>query len=294
MVVMTAGARGLCAACGTTGPPGTKFCGQCGRPFALSPLAGPPLAEAPPVAVASRFTVPPETASPPSRDTISCPSCGAPQSRAHVHCASCGTRLAPEVIESNKKSYKPASFPLFHPRLVVKDRRRGEPEVRTWGDRVARLYFNVSLVALLGYVTVHNGWLPASITDGVRARVGTNLSALPTLPNFPWQRGLTEVAAGISGEPAVLMRAEGASQPDKDVQILPYRVERSGNQLVALGELQNTSKNDAVNVAVTFTFLSRDGEVVDVAKQAWKVTVPYRPSIARGGIDIQWVTRPPR
>jgi hypothetical protein len=325
MPSQVSGVRGICTACGRTSPPEFSHCGFCGRVFSPSPLNGRPIAEALPF----QAPTPPGSTAPGQMilsniDRITCPTCGANQSSQHIHCSACGVRLAPKIIESNRKAFKRPLVPLFHPRLVIRDRNSGEPERRTWGDRVARLYFNVSLLALMAYGLSSGGWIPPPVQEAARERIGQLTFRWPSMPEWLTQKlaaaqsaeapappapaapGTDQVRQAPAGrEPVVVFRSEGSQKPDKDVQIGPYRLERDGDRFVALGELLNTSKNDAVSVVVTFTFYDRVDEVVDVAKaeigllpagdkQAWKVAVPYRASVARSGIDVQWVTRPPR
>lgn len=253
---------------------------------------------------------------------IACRACGAKQPATHVFCASCGARLAPKIVESNKRSFKRPAFPLFHPRLVVLDKRSGEPERRTWRDRLARLYFNLSLLALLVVIANRGGWVPEAIREPIAQRLATIAFRLPSLSDLvpqpkssPSSTAAADAAAGTAGsdngaaslapQSATIAQSSGSSNPDKDVQILPYRLERVGNQLVAIGEVQNTGSTAVVNVVITFTFTGRGDQVIDVAKtdigliepgqkMAWKVAVPYRSTVTSGGINVEWVSRPQR
>jgi hypothetical protein len=313
---------GLCTACGRTSPAGLSHCGYCGRPFSPAPLSGRPLAEAAPHERNGTNTL--AQATPSNGDRMSCPSCGASQPADHTYCSACGVRLAPTIIESNTSMFKRPHVPLVHSRLVVTNGTRAEPDRRTWGDRLARLYFNISLVVLIGIVGMRSGIVPAWLVERVREQAGALAIHWPALPSWlaradetgrvgvaeapPDAAGSDRGPDGTSGpatSPTVLMRAAGSYKPDKDIQILGYRIERDGNQIVAIGELQNTSTNDAVNVVVTFTFRNASGDAVDLAKteigllvaggrRAWKVAVPYRPSITSGELNVEWVSRAPR
>jgi hypothetical protein len=310
--------NGLCTACGRISPAGLTHCGYCGKAFSPSPLNGRPIAEAMPFG-GSRprelgATVPSNV------QRVTCRSCGSVQPPDHIHCSACGMRIAPKVVGSNRTSYKRTGLPLFHSRLVIRSDRPGtEPKHRTWGDRVARLYFNVSLVVLLGLVVLRSGWIPESVTDGLHEHLA-RLPSLPfTMPSLalPGTRPAEESAGSPAtptqrtGEsqpglqPSIIGRGDPVAQPGKDVQLLPYRLERAGDHLVAIGEIQNVSENSAANIVVTFTFTSATGSVIDVGKdevgllepgqkRAWKVAVPYRSSVTSGGINVEWLTRPPR
>jgi hypothetical protein len=95
--------------------------------------------------------------------------CSATRPPEQTYCYDCGRQLGPEVLPSNDQGFKETGLPIDSSRVVLRQDRVNERPLRTWGDRVSRIYLNASLITAGLLWASSQGWLPRFLWDGFRS-----------------------------------------------------------------------------------------------------------------------------
>ena len=77
-------------------------------------------------------------------------------------------KLGGAVVPANVKGFRRRGLGMGYNRIVTRQDRAGDPPLRTWGDRVARWYFGVTVLAVLALWASSRGWLPIAWWEAVR------------------------------------------------------------------------------------------------------------------------------
>lgn len=78
-------------------------------------------------------------------------------------------------MPGNRKGFKSSGLPMTYGRLMTRRDRSNERPLRTWGDSLARWYFNLTLVVVAALFASSRGWIAPGLWESVKqsaSRIG--------------------------------------------------------------------------------------------------------------------------